>query len=61
MGSIIQFYIRTSALVLVAILILSFHSWSRKWNWILKQKATTLNQRIQERMQRGTAISILSL
>ena len=53
MGSVLKLYIRIFTVVLVAILVLSFHSWHRKGNWTFQQKSTTLDRRIQERIQRG--------
>ena len=43
MGSIFKLYIRIYALVLVAILVLSFHSWKRKQNLMLHLKTTILD------------------
>ena len=54
MGSDRKLYLKVCSVVLMAILVLSFHSWNRKQHLKLKQKAAMLDVDIQELIQTGT-------
>ena len=52
MGSVLKVYVRISAVLLIAVVLLAFNLWSNKRNRILEMR-TTLNKRIQDRIERG--------
>ena len=54
MGSDRKLYLKVCSVVLMAILVLFFHSWKRKQHLKLKQKAAMLDVNIQELIQTGT-------
>ena len=55
MGSVLKIYVRISAVLLIAVAVLAFNLWSNKRNRIFEMR-TTLDKRIQERIERGKKI-----
>ena len=54
MGGDRKLYLKVCSVVLMAILVLFFHSWNRKQHLKLKQNAAMLDVNIQELIQTGT-------
>ena len=52
MGSVLKLYVRISAVLLIAVVVLAFNLWSNKRNRIFEMR-TTLDKRIQDRIERG--------
>ena len=52
MGSVLKLYVRISAVLLIAVVVLAFNLWSNKRNRMFEMR-TTLDKRIQDRMERG--------
>ena len=51
MGSVLKLYVRISAILLIAVVVLAFNLWRNKKNRLFEM--TTLDQRIQDRIERG--------
>ena len=56
MGSVLKLYVRISAVLLIAVVVLAFNLWSNERNRIFEMR-TTLYKRIQDRIQRGKKLS----
>ena len=52
MGSVLKIYVRISAVLLIAVVVLAFNLWSNKRNRLFEMR-TTLDKRIQDRIERG--------
>ena len=52
MGSVLKLYVRISAILLIAIVVLAFNLWINKKNRLFEMR-TTLDKRIQDRIERG--------
>ena len=52
MGSVLKLYVRISAVLLIAVVVLAFNLWSNKRNRIFEIR-TTLDKRILDRIERG--------
>ena len=55
MGSVLKLYVRISAVLLIAVVVLAFNLWSNERNRIFEMR-TTLYKRIQDRIERGKKI-----
>ena len=55
MGSVLKLYVRISAVLLIAVVVLAFNLWSNERNRMFEMR-TTLYKRIQDRIERGKKI-----